>query len=169
MSIADEDLELLARVSRALRSDRGEAYGILRARHDVIMAFRILHALDGPAPPPPKPAPTTAPLSREERERLRQERDKTVRARLRIAAAITPVLTKERVRRRRTKELGSLTPAEILVLLAASDGLGIKETATWLNKSPETVKSRRKGIIASLNARNMAHAVARAFQAGLLE
>ena len=52
-----------------------------------------------------------------------------------------------------------LTESELTVLRAAADGLTVVETARLLSYSPETIKSKRRQVIAKAGARNMAQAV----------
>ena len=68
---------------------------------------------------------------------------------------------------------GRLSPAitrrqrEILQLFA--DGNSTERAAASLGLSPETVRTHTKAVLARLNARDRAHAVAIAFRGGLLE
>jgi two-component system NarL family response regulator len=61
-----------------------------------------------------------------------------------------------------------LTQKELLVLGHAASGLSIKETATEMHYSPETVKTFRKSILNKLMAKNMVHAVHLAHTQGLI-
>jgi LuxR family maltose regulon positive regulatory protein len=61
-----------------------------------------------------------------------------------------------------------LSPSELGVLEDAAFGLTVQESAMRRVKSPETVKSQRKSMLAKLGARNMAHAVAIAAQRSML-
>lgn len=61
-----------------------------------------------------------------------------------------------------------LSPPELEVLRAAADGLSARETATRLVKSPHTVITQRRTVEAKLEARNLVHAVAIAYQRRLL-
>ena len=60
------------------------------------------------------------------------------------------------------------TPREIEVLQLASDGLVNREIGTKLFLSEETVKSHIRHILAKLQARSRAHAVAIGFRRGLI-
>jgi DNA-binding CsgD family transcriptional regulator len=71
-----------------------------------------------------------------------------------------PVLTASRQR--------SLSEAELRVLKAAAAGLTVDQTADRLERSPETVRTHRKKILARLGAVNMTHAVALAFASEIL-
>jgi DNA-binding NarL/FixJ family response regulator len=62
-----------------------------------------------------------------------------------------------------------LSPSELEVLQDAANGLTVPESASRRIKSPETVKSQRRSILMKLGARNMAHAVATAVTARLIE
>jgi DNA-binding NarL/FixJ family response regulator len=61
-----------------------------------------------------------------------------------------------------------LTPAELVVLRAAANGLTVPETARQLHKGAETVKTQRNKIILKIGARNMTHAVCIAAERGLV-
>lgn len=61
-----------------------------------------------------------------------------------------------------------LTPMEIRILQAASEGLSIKSTAMLLNMAAPTVKTHRSAINIKLHAKNVTHAVAIGFRMGLL-
>ena len=60
------------------------------------------------------------------------------------------------------------TPREIEVLQLVSDGLVNREIGTRLFLSEETVKSHVRHILAKLQARSRAHAVAVGFRRGLI-
>lgn len=62
----------------------------------------------------------------------------------------------------------ALTSIEKRVVAEASRGCGIKETATGLGRSVDTVKQHRSSAIRKLEARSMTHAVAIAIGAGLI-
>jgi DNA-binding NarL/FixJ family response regulator len=62
----------------------------------------------------------------------------------------------------------AITPAELVVLIAAAEGMSVNETARHLYVSPHTVSSHRKSIIYKLGARTMTDAVAAAYKSGLL-
>jgi DNA-binding CsgD family transcriptional regulator len=62
-----------------------------------------------------------------------------------------------------------LSPTETLVLLHAGEGLTATETAAAMKRSPETVKTHRQHVLKKLEARNIAHAFAIAYRAGLVE
>jgi DNA-binding NarL/FixJ family response regulator len=66
----------------------------------------------------------------------------------------------------RTSTPLGLSAAEHAVLQAAACGLTVPETARTLHKSTETVKTQRNTVILKLGARNMAHAVCMAAEAG---
>jgi RNA polymerase sigma factor (sigma-70 family) len=76
--------------------------------------------------------------------------------------------------RRRLHHLGEstderpLTGKELKVLRLAAQGATTDETARYLRKACETVKSQRRAIIAKLRARNIMNAVAIGYQRGLL-
>jgi DNA-binding CsgD family transcriptional regulator len=61
-----------------------------------------------------------------------------------------------------------LSQPELLVLSAAARGLSAEETAELLVKSRHTVIAQRRSLQAKLEARNLAHAVALAYERGLL-
>jgi len=61
-----------------------------------------------------------------------------------------------------------LTEREMEILVLAADGDTAAETGDRLFLSVETVKGYRKKIIAKLEARNMAHAIAIAFRTRLI-
>jgi RNA polymerase sigma factor (sigma-70 family) len=61
-----------------------------------------------------------------------------------------------------------LTEKELTVLRLAAEGASAEETARWMRRGLETVKSQRCRIIAKLRARNMVNAVAISYQRGLL-
>src|SRR5262249_1643379 len=61
-----------------------------------------------------------------------------------------------------------LTEKELTVLRLAAEGASAEETAKWMRRGLETVKSQRSRIIAKLRARNMVNAVAISYQRGLL-
>lgn len=61
-----------------------------------------------------------------------------------------------------------LTEKELTVLRLAAQGASAEETAKWMRRGLETVKSQRSRIIAKLRARNMINAVAISYQRGLL-
>jgi DNA-binding CsgD family transcriptional regulator len=60
-----------------------------------------------------------------------------------------------------------LSAPELLVLYAAARGLSADETAELLVKSRHTVIAQRRSLQAKLEARNLAHAVALAYERGL--
>ena len=61
------------------------------------------------------------------------------------------------------------TAREIDVLELISDGLGNREIAERLFLSEETVKSHIRSILAKLQARSRAHAVALGLRGGLID
>jgi RNA polymerase sigma factor (sigma-70 family) len=61
-----------------------------------------------------------------------------------------------------------LTEKELTVLRLAAEGASAEETAKWMRRGLETVKSQRCRIIAKLRARNMINAVAISYRRGLL-
>lgn len=63
----------------------------------------------------------------------------------------------------------ALSPVEIQVLCHAGDGRTGKETAALMKRSLETVKTHRKHVLEKLEARNIAHAYAIAYRAGIIE
>jgi DNA-binding CsgD family transcriptional regulator len=68
-----------------------------------------------------------------------------------------------------TKDVGEapvLTALESLTLELGSFGLLVRETAQYRGVSPETVKTTNQNLIVKLQARNLAHAVLRAFETG---
>lgn len=62
-----------------------------------------------------------------------------------------------------------LSPTELQVIAAAAAGLGVKETATLMQRSVHTVKHHRKRAMAKLGGTTMHHAVAIAVARGLVE
>jgi DNA-binding CsgD family transcriptional regulator len=61
-----------------------------------------------------------------------------------------------------------LSEPELLVLSAAARGFSAEETADLLIKSRHTVIAQRRSLQAKLEAKNLAHAVALAYERGLL-
>jgi DNA-binding NarL/FixJ family response regulator len=61
-----------------------------------------------------------------------------------------------------------LTPAELLVLQAAARGYTARETARFLHKGIDTVKTQRVSVLVKFGARNIAHAVCIASEHGLV-
>jgi DNA-binding CsgD family transcriptional regulator len=61
-----------------------------------------------------------------------------------------------------------LSAPELLVLSAAARGFSAGETAELLIKSRHTVIAQRRSLQAKLEAKNLAHAVALAYERGLL-
>jgi two-component system nitrate/nitrite response regulator NarL len=61
-----------------------------------------------------------------------------------------------------------LSEPELDVLRAAAKGLSAEETAARLVKSPHTIVAQRRALAAKLGARNVAHAVALAYERGIL-
>lgn len=68
------------------------------------------------------------------------------------------------VRQRR----GPLTPHEFHALRAAAEGKTAEESARERHIGTETIKTHRKNVLRKLDARNMAQAVARGYDAGIL-
>jgi DNA-binding CsgD family transcriptional regulator len=60
-----------------------------------------------------------------------------------------------------------LSTPELLVLYAAARGFSADETAELLIKSRHTVIAQRRSLQAKLEARNLSHAVALAYERGL--
>jgi NarL family two-component system response regulator YdfI len=60
------------------------------------------------------------------------------------------------------------TPREVDVLELISDGLGNREIAKRLHLSEETVKSHIRSILAKLQAKSRAHAVALGIRRGFI-
>lgn len=63
----------------------------------------------------------------------------------------------------------ALTPAQLRHLEALARGDSAPETARRLYVSVDTVKTHRRRLYASLNARNGAHAVAIGYELGLID
>jgi DNA-binding CsgD family transcriptional regulator len=61
-----------------------------------------------------------------------------------------------------------LSAPELTVLAAAARGFSADETAELLVKSRHTVIAQRRSLQAKLEAKNLAHAVALAYERGLL-
>jgi DNA-binding CsgD family transcriptional regulator len=61
-----------------------------------------------------------------------------------------------------------LSDPELLVLAAAARGFSADETAELLVKSRHTVIAQRRSLQAKLEAKNLSHAVALAYERGLL-
>jgi len=61
-----------------------------------------------------------------------------------------------------------LTPRLVAVIAGGALGETMAETAARLHVSPKTVDAERRAAYARLGARNMPHAVALAYQRGLL-
>lgn len=55
-----------------------------------------------------------------------------------------------------------LTDADLEVLTLAAQGLSTIEIGKKLNRSPETIKSRKKRIMRGLQAKNMSEAIYKA-------
>jgi DNA-binding CsgD family transcriptional regulator len=68
----------------------------------------------------------------------------------------------------RHSDWGELTTAEMRVLEQAARGLSTDESGRETFHSGQTIKFHRKHILQRLGARNMTHAVALAYQAGIL-
>lgn len=62
-----------------------------------------------------------------------------------------------------------LTASELRVLEQASRGLSLSESGAETFHSFQTVKSLRKYVMQKLGARNITHAVAIAYQQGILD
>jgi DNA-binding CsgD family transcriptional regulator len=62
----------------------------------------------------------------------------------------------------------ALTAAELVVLQAAAAGETIRQTADRLHVSAETVKAHRKHIFWKLGAHTIGHAIATAYERGIL-
>ena len=62
-----------------------------------------------------------------------------------------------------------LSKSELTVLQSAAAGDTILETAKRLRRSSETVKQHRSAVIRKLGARNMYHALSKAYQVGILQ
>jgi DNA-binding NarL/FixJ family response regulator len=61
-----------------------------------------------------------------------------------------------------------LTPSQLIVLVAAANGLTAAETARMLRRGTQTVKTQRGQTLLKLGARNMAHAVHIAVTVGVI-
>jgi len=61
-----------------------------------------------------------------------------------------------------------LSPAELQVLIDLSSGLTQQEVASKHRKSLSTVKAQAASLRLRLNAQSMAHAVAIAYESGIL-
>ncbi|MEO5577370.1 MAG: helix-turn-helix transcriptional regulator [Gaiellaceae bacterium] len=61
-----------------------------------------------------------------------------------------------------------LTTRELEVLRAAAEGLSAKETGKTLCKSEHTIATQRRALQAKLGAKNLTHAIALAYQRGIL-
>jgi DNA-binding CsgD family transcriptional regulator len=61
-----------------------------------------------------------------------------------------------------------LTPSELIVLVAAANGMTAVETARMLGKGTQTVKTQRGQTLLKLGARNMPHAVHIAVTEGVI-
>ena len=64
--------------------------------------------------------------------------------------------------------LSPLSEMELTVLKSSAAGETSRETAKRLRKSTETVKTQRRAVIAKLKARNMCHALSKAYRLGIL-
>lgn len=62
-----------------------------------------------------------------------------------------------------------LSRAEMRTLLYVIAGLTTQEIAEKLGRSPETVKSHRESILRKLGAENISHAIALAYERGILK
>lgn len=62
-----------------------------------------------------------------------------------------------------------MSPRELHVLYLASKGMSAKQMARALGISEETVKTHRKHAIARMDAKNIVHAVAIAYERGMLK
>lgn len=62
-----------------------------------------------------------------------------------------------------------LSPRELEALRLAADGLSMPEIAESTGRATETVKTQLARARSKLGARNVAHAVALAFRAGLVD
>ncbi|MEO9174961.1 MAG: helix-turn-helix domain-containing protein [Gaiellales bacterium] len=68
-----------------------------------------------------------------------------------------------------TPDRHGLSSSELGILVHAAAGMTVLESAARRRRSAETVKSQRRSILAKLDARNMAQAVAIAVRDGLIE
>jgi DNA-binding CsgD family transcriptional regulator len=62
----------------------------------------------------------------------------------------------------------TLSGPELDVLETAAEGLSARETAVRLAKSEHTIIAQRRAVQAKLGARNLIHAVALAYERGVL-
>lgn len=65
--------------------------------------------------------------------------------------------------------IGALPPRQAQVLAAITRGLSLEETAAELGRSFHTITNHRQALYDLVGARTTAHAVARAWQLGLVE
>jgi DNA-binding CsgD family transcriptional regulator len=69
----------------------------------------------------------------------------------------------------RTTERGTLSPRELEILTLAAKGKTYLEAAQILGVSFATIHNHITNLKAKMNARNVAHAVARGYELGILE
>lgn len=62
-----------------------------------------------------------------------------------------------------------LSRAEKRTLMFVIAGLSTSDIAELLNRSPETIKSHRESLLRKLGAENIAHAIALAYERGIVE
>lgn len=62
-----------------------------------------------------------------------------------------------------------MSPRELQVIQLSAKGLNAKQMARELGLSEETIKTHRKLAIARLDAKNIVHAVAIAYERGMLK
>jgi len=146
------DIAIARATSRSVRSE----IAALPKQHQRILAARFLQR---------RKQDEVAAEERVSREQLATIESR-IRQRLRIAAGL---LDGEKLTPKKPKARpAELTPKELHVLRLAAEGASAGETAKKLFKKTETVKTKRRRIIAKLCARNMMNAVAISYQRGLL-
>jgi RNA polymerase sigma factor (sigma-70 family) len=180
------------RTSRRARAGGVEERQVLSLDHEVDEGLRLMDVIVDPTSPTPEEASvsTAAPTVQSALATLPKRHQRVLvlrflgdRPRQEIAAvegisvgrlAEIEKRFRDRLRppRQRPETLeppsDMLTDMELTVLRLAAAGGCAEETARWLRRGLETVKSQRCRIIAKLRARNMINAVAISYQRGLL-
>ena len=77
----------------------------------------------------------------------------------RVAGRALLKLARTELPERLTHRQERLTETELAVLRAAADGLTVAQTGRLLGYSAETIKAKRRAVIAKAGARNMVQAV----------
>ena len=87
---------------------------------------------------------------------------------LAMAAGIAVELIDQLVKKRPTPRIPSLTERETAILRLRAKGFNVPEAAQSLGISVATARTHVKKMVAKLEAKDLTHAVAQAFRAGIL-